>query len=109
MIASWFCVVYIIRTLLPSYCSTATGFFYCFIILIVKHARMSTAGPKFDCNHNNTIPLLQHHINNNNNNNNNNNKFNFYVVQFSGLAQTASHKKKKELIDKDIIIVQACI
>ena len=36
--------------------------------------------------------------------NNNNSKFKFYVVQFSGLAQTASHKK--ELIDKEIIIVQ---
>ena len=40
-------------------------------------------------------------------NNNNNNKFHFYVIQFSGLAQTASHKKKKEFIDKEIIIVQA--
>ena len=37
-----------------------------------------------------------------NNNNNNNNKFDFYKVhQFSCLAQSVSHKKEKELIDKN--------
>ena len=41
--------------------------------------------------------------------NSNTNKFNFSVVQFSGLAQIASPKKKKELIDKEIIIVHACV
>ena len=35
---------------------------------------------------------------------NNNNKFNFYIAQFPFLAQSASHKNKKELIDKKIYI-----
>ena len=41
----------------------------------------------------------------------NNNEFNCYVVQFHGLAEIASHKKKKELIDKEVIIVglHACV
>ena len=32
--------------------------------------------------------------------NNNNNKFNFYIVQFTCLAQNAPHKREKELSAK---------
>ncbi len=32
-----------------------------------------------------------------------------YVVQFPGLAKITSHKKKKELIDNEIIIVHASV
>ena len=34
----------------------------------------------------------------------NNSKFNFYIAQFPVLVQSASHKKKKELIDKNLNI-----
>ena len=45
--ASWFCVVYIFVHCCLVIAQWQPVFFYCVIIVIVKHARMSTAGRKF--------------------------------------------------------------
>ena len=39
----------------------------------------------------------------------NSNKLNCYVAQFPGLAQITSYRKKKELIDKEILNIHACV